>query len=94
MRRMFAEHLKRAEWDVRCLPARLYPFVSETDVSAKPIAIDPAIAFGRPVVLRMGISTRAIAERIDAGETIVDLVTDYDLTASEIEQAVLYERAA
>lgn len=95
MRRMFAEHLKRVEWNERRFPIRLYPFVSaETEATAKPIAIDPTIAFGRPVILRMGISTRAVTERIDAGETIDDLVADYDLSASEIEQAVLYERAA
>jgi uncharacterized protein (DUF433 family) len=32
----------------------------------RPIAIDPNIAFGRPVVLRAGVSTGIIAERIDA----------------------------
>ena len=95
MRRLFDEHLKRVEWDERRFPIRLYPFVSaETDASAKPIAIDPTIAFGRPVVVRMGIATRTIAERIDAGESVSDLAADYDLSASEIEQAVLYERAA
>ena len=58
------------------------------------IAIDPKIAFGRPVVARTGVSTAAIAERIDASETVQDLATDYGLTVDEIEQAVLFERAA
>jgi len=93
MRKIFEEHLKRVEWDEWQFPVRLYPFVSgETD--RRPIAIDPKIAFGRPVVLRAGVSTGIIAERIDAGETVADLADDYNLSLSEIEEAILYERAA
>lgn len=95
MRRVFQEHLRRVEWDERELPARLYPFLSLDSVAeARPITIDPRVAFGRPVVERVGISTRAIAERLDAGEALGDIAADYDLTEAEIEQAVLYERAA
>lgn len=95
MRRVFDEHLKRVEWDTRPFPVRLYPFVSaETPHASRPIAIDPNVAFGRPVVQRAGISTGTIAGRIDAGESVADLVADYGLSEAEIEQAVLYERAA
>jgi|SRR5579872_4265584 len=95
MRRLFDEHLKRIEWDASKFPVRLYPFLSAAAPSeARPIVIDPRIAFGRPVVQRKGVSTSAIAERIDAGETVQDLAADYDLGPSEIEQAILYERAA
>jgi uncharacterized protein (DUF433 family) len=45
-------------------------------------------------MLRKGISTSTIAERVDAGESVDDLAADYGLGASEIEQAVVYERAA
>jgi uncharacterized protein (DUF433 family) len=45
-------------------------------------------------LLRAGVSTSAIADRIDAGETVDDLAEDYDLSRDEIEQAVLYSRAA
>jgi uncharacterized protein (DUF433 family) len=94
MRRMLAEHLKRVEWDQRSFPIRLYPFLSGESASDKPIAIDPSIAFGRPIVLRAGISTHAIAERLDAGESVGELAEDYGLTGAEIEEAALYERAA
>jgi uncharacterized protein (DUF433 family) len=94
MRRLLEEHLKRVEWDQRQFPIRLYPFISGESSSDKPIAIDPTIAFGRPVVLRTGVSTNAITERLDAGESVVELAEDYGLTAAEIEEAVLYERAA
>jgi uncharacterized protein (DUF433 family) len=95
MRRLFLEHLARVEWDEWQFPVRLYPFVSaDVPSSDRPIAIDPAIGFGRPVVLRLGIGTRTIAGRIHAGEQVAGLASDYGLSVAEIEQAVLYERAA
>ena len=68
--------------------------MSDRRLAAKPIAIDPQIAFGRPIVARRGVSTQAIADRIDAGETVEELASDYGLARAEIEEAVLYERAA
>jgi uncharacterized protein (DUF433 family) len=95
MRRLFQDHLARVEWDDWQFPMRLYPFIS-ADVPSleRPIAIDAAIAFGRPVVVRMGIGTGTIAERIDAGEKVIEVAADYGLSEAEVEQAVLYERAA
>jgi uncharacterized protein (DUF433 family) len=94
MRLLFEEHLKRVEWDEWKFPVRLYPFVSADTPASRTIAIDPKIAFGRPVVARAGISTAAIADRIDAKEPAAEVAADYDLTVEEVEQAVLYERAA
>lgn len=95
MRRVLEAHLKRVEWDEWSFPVRLYPFVSaDTPTPDRAIVIDPHICFGRPMVRRMGITTAAIAERIDAGETVEDIAQDYELKPDEIEQAVLYERAA
>jgi len=95
MRRLFEEHLKRIEWDSSRFPVRLYPFLSASAPSGeRPIVIDPRIAFGRPVVVSKGVATSTIAERIDAGESVNDIAADYDLAQSEIEQAVIYERAA
>jgi len=95
MHRLFAEHLKRVEWDSSRFPVRLYPFLSTAAPSEdRPIVIDPRIAFGRPVVQRKGISTSAIADRLDAGESVDEIAADYELGPAEIEQAILYERAA
>jgi uncharacterized protein (DUF433 family) len=96
MRSLFKAHLDRVEWDEWQFPVRLYPFTTG-GVGAgehRPVAIAANIAFGRPVLVHGGISTAAIAGRIDAGESITDLADDYDLTPAEIEDAVLYERAA
>lgn len=95
MRKVFEEHLKRIEWGDLPFPIRLYPFVSSSaDTPDRPIAIDPEIAFGRPIVVRAGITTQAIVDRIDAGETIEEVASDYGLGREDIEQAVFYERAA
>ncbi len=95
MRRVLAEHLKRVEWDSSKFPVQLYPFLlSGASAEERPIVIDARIAFGRPVVVRKSISTWAIAERLDAGESVDDVAADYELSPSEIEQAAIYERAA
>jgi len=94
MRMLFEEHLKRVEWDEWKFPIRLYPFLSSEARTDRTIAIDPKIAFGRPVVVRTGVSTGAIAERIDANEPPQEVAEDYGLTVEEVQQAVLYERAA
>ncbi len=95
MRKVFDEHLQRVEWDEWKFPVRLYPYSDTAQRSAdRPIAIDPQVAFGRPIMQRAGVSTAAIADRIDAGETVQALADDCDLSCDEIEQAVLYSRAA
>ena len=73
----------------------LYPFLyRDTSGDQRIIAIDPSISFGRPVILRKGISTAVLADRVDAGERIENLAEDYDLEPGEIEMAIVYERAA
>jgi uncharacterized protein (DUF433 family) len=95
LRRMFDEHLKRVEWGELGVPIRLYPFIaSGAQAAARPIAIDPGLAFGRPIVARKGVTTQAIADRLDAGESVDDVACDYGLEVPEVEEAVLYERAA
>lgn len=92
MSKLLEDHLQRVVWDDQKFPIRLYPYVSRKE--SRPIAIDPTIGFGRPVIVRAGISTETIVERIDAGETVKEIAEDYGLDQDEIEEAVLYERAA
>lgn len=95
MRRMLEDHLQRVEWDEWRFPVRLYPYIGSTpQARERPIAIDPHMAFGRPVVRRAGVSTAAIADRIDAGETVEALAEDYALSPEAIEQVVRYSQAA
>lgn len=95
MRKLFESHLRRVEWDAKQFPVRLFPFVAGVGNEGTPtIAIEAGIAFGRPVVLRRGISTSVIADRIDAGESVADLAIDYEINEAEVSAAVLLERAA
>lgn len=92
--RLFDDHLERVEWDEHQLPVRLFPFLSSSLDTQRPVAIDPAIAFGRPTIHRQGISSVAITVRIDAGETVEELARDYDLESWEIDAAIRCEQAA
>ena len=56
--------------------------------------IDPRVSFGRPTAAGSGISTAALVDRVDAGEDIQTLADDYRLDVAQIEDAVLYEKAA
>jgi len=94
IRKALEDHLARVEWDAWKFPVRLYPYPTDALGGSRPIAIDANVAFGRPVLVERGISTHAIAQRLDAGESVADLAADYDLTPADIERAALYERAA
>ncbi len=91
MRKVLETYLARVEWNME-LPSRIYPYVGID--SAKVIAIDPCISFGRPILIHKGISTSVIVDRIDAGESVEMLAEDYDLEPDEVEMAIIYERAA
>lgn len=95
MRHIFDAYLERVDWDGDEFPRRLFPFVrGETTDGPRLVVIDPSLAFGRPIVQSSGVSTSVIAARLDAGESVEDLVEDYGISLRELEEAVLYERAA
>jgi len=96
LRQVFEAHLNRVIYDSsNHLPIRLFPwFPVESDRGKTTIALDPRLSFGDPVTSRHAIRTAIIVTRYEAGETIRDLATDYDLKDAEIEDAILFERAA
>jgi uncharacterized protein (DUF433 family) len=57
----------------------------------EPIVIDPRVSFGRPYVVRKGISTDAIRSRFLARESLDSIVEDLDLTGDEAEAAIRFE---
>jgi len=86
------KYLQRIERDPKGLPVKLYPF-SRTGEPDEPklIFIDPNISFGRPVIAKKGIPVDVIAERYKAGESIADLMLDYECEQKEIEEAIRFE---
>ena len=94
LRRLLKDCLNRVERDDQRLPFRLYPVLPRQSANARAISINPRISFGRPVLAGSGVSTRALVDRIDAGEEIAAIAHDYDLDESQLHDAVLYETAA
>ena len=94
MRKLVEEGLQRIEWDEESgLPVRLYPNVAGRDPSKRSIVIDPRIAFGRPTIVGTGLSTWAVADRVEAGEPPGEVAADYGLTEEELYDALIYEEA-
>lgn len=95
MRDILYDSLKRITFDQGKLPTGFSPIERMTDnVGRKLILLSPFISFGRPIVKRLGISTRVIAERLNAGETADAVLGDYQLEKAELEEALAYEAAA
>lgn len=90
MRQMFKDYLRRVEYDERNLPKQLFP-VGGQGLQEKIISISPFISFGRPVIARRRVSTSAIRQRIDAGESPDHVAKDYKLNRLEVDTAIRYE---
>ncbi len=87
-------HLQRIERDPSGLLS-FFPFVEKrSPAEPKIIMINPAVAFGKPVIAGTGISTAVIAARFHARESISDLAKEYGRTANEMEEAVRWESVA
>ena len=91
LKEIFDQHLSRIQWE----PLRLFPVVAARGLSGPQIiTIDPQIAFGRPFIKGKGVRTATIVERLDAGEDREVVAADYGLEDFEVDEAILYERAA
>lgn len=92
MREVLENYLKRVERDPRGTAIRLYPFTRKREIDEpRLVVIDPAVSFGRPVLVGTGIPTLAIAERYKAGESVPHLASDYGRSREEIEEAIRCE---
>jgi uncharacterized protein (DUF433 family) len=91
------EGTSQAHRATRGLAVRLFPLTRKRPpverISDEPriIAIDPRVAFGRPVITGSQIPTVEVAERFKAGESVADLADDFRRPQEEIEEAVRIE---
>ena len=92
MRELIQTALHRIVRDSRKVPIRLYPF-TRTEMRDAPemVVIDPRLSAGRPVIAGTGLTTKIIAERYKAGESVTQLARDYGREESEIEEALRCE---
>lgn len=95
IRDVVAAYLKRVEREGG-RAVRLYPFTRPDLEEQQPYAVlvDPEVAFGRPTLAGTGISTRIIAGRFEAGESLESIARDYDKSREELEEALRWERRA
>lgn len=95
MRLILEMYLERVEYDKTKLPSEFFPFEKvPANAGKRIVSISPFVSFGRPIIRRLGITTRAVVARLDAGEPMATVLGDYDLTEAELEEAILFEAAA
>jgi len=91
MRDILDAHLQRLARNAAGV-YRLYPFTRPTYVgNPMSVFIDPAIAFGRPVLAVARIPTASLVERYLAGEAIEALARDYDCETLDVQEAIRVE---
>jgi len=87
--------LQRIELDLSGIAAKFYPFVEEKKPGEpKIIEINPAVAFGRPVIAGTAITADIIANRFAARESVAALAEEYGRPPAEIEEAIRWARKA
>jgi len=71
---------------------RLYPFITRdrNPDGPKTVAVDPTVAFGKPVINGTGIPTAAVYQLFTAGDSIQEIAEEYDRAPGEIEAAIRY----
>jgi uncharacterized protein (DUF433 family) len=95
MRGVPGEYLQRVHFDESRLPVEFHPFSRmPSNTTRELISLSPYVSFGRALIRRVGVSTQAVAQRLEAGEPADEVMEDYGLRSEELHEAVLYEAAA
>ncbi len=95
LRGEFERALRRIERDRRGRPIRLFPFTRTRDADGEQpqvVAVDPTIAFGRPMLAKAGVKTEVIVGRFNAGDKPAEMAADYGVSVDDIFEALRYER--
>lgn len=91
LREVIIEHLRRVEYD-KGRAVRFFPLHREQ--APRLVVVDPRRAFGRPVLVGTSVPITDIASRFHHGDDIDQLASDYEVTPSEIEEAIRAARSA
>lgn len=103
LKRVLQEHLKRIDRDAHGIAERLFPFTrprvasrEAAQLTSQPrvVAIDPAVAFGRPVIAGSRVPTAEVFERFIAGESPEMLAADFGRRVEEVYEAIRCEKYA
>lgn len=86
------DSLKRIERDTKGLPIKLYPYLGPPRADApRVVEVNPAVAFGRPVLVGTGIPTAEVASRARAGEPPTEIAEDFGISVSDVARALACE---
>jgi uncharacterized protein (DUF433 family) len=94
LRGEFERALSRIERDRDGTPVRLFPFTrSRSDLADQPTAVvvDPRLAFGRPALVKAGVTTDVIEDRFRAGDSPEEMAADYGVEQADIWEAIRFE---
>lgn len=85
--------LLRIDRDAKGGPIRLFPYTRQSADAEQPrsVALDPRVAFGRPVLLKAGVTTQVINDRFLAGDSFDEMAEDFHVSAADIAEAVRFE---
>ncbi len=87
--------IERIDRDVVGAPVLHPDFVGEQLSGAKlPVSVSPVVAFGAPTISGTGIRTSMAKARVDSGEKVDEVASDYDVPPALITAAVYFEHAA
>jgi uncharacterized protein (DUF433 family) len=81
------------EVPLRPIEAEIIPVLAKLEsVRSKHVASDPKVLAGEPVLRGTRIAARLVADLIKRGISHEQIAEEYDLTAEQIEAAVLFDR--
>jgi uncharacterized protein (DUF433 family) len=90
MKQMIGDYLARVERDSSGVPTRLFPFTRHEVGGPTAVEVNPRIQFGRPCLTGSGIPVDVILDRYLAGDSVLDLASDYGQPPQAIEEAIRY----
>ena len=93
LRGEFQQALARIDRSAQGGPVRLFAYSRLSDDMAnqpKAVAIDPRLAFGRPVLLAAGVAIDVIQDRFMAGDSPVEMAQDYRVETHDIDEALRF----
>lgn len=93
MQDVLSIYLQRIRYDEAGMSALFFPFTRATAERDQPqeVVINPAVMWGRPVILGTRIDTRTVFSRYRAGETLDEIAEDFNLTLEQVDEAVRSE---
>jgi uncharacterized protein (DUF433 family) len=93
MKKIIAAYLERVQHDSAGFAQRFFPIVPWAP-GRLDFLIDPEVAFGKPIIAKLGVRVTTIADRYEGDEPLEVIARDYGLEEEEVEAAITYARAA